>query len=128
MLEGAANQGGANQGDFRRSPDPAMTQDSRAYLARRHGPALAALCADELRERHPRIAAAAASGDFETLKAEAHALRGVAANFGLGVLAEQLLAVESAARRQDPTGLTGALRLLPAEVAQALVALGQGDS
>lgn len=105
-----------------------MAQDARAYLVQRHGPVLAALCADELRERHPRIAAAAAAGDLETLKVEAHALRGVAANFGLGVLAEHLLAVETAARRQDPTGLAGALRLLPAEVAQALVALGQAES
>lgn len=119
---------GVGQGEFHRRSDQAVAEDARAYLARRHGPILAGLCADELRQRHPRIAAAAIAGDLETLRAEAHALRGVAANFGLGVLAEQLLTIEAAARRQDSTGLTGALRLLPAEVAQALVALGQGES
>ena len=123
MLEREAGQGG-----FRHRLDQLMAEDARAYLAQRHGPVLAGLCADELRQRHPRIAAAAAAGDLETLRTEAHALRGVAANFGLGVLAEQLLALESAARSQDFTGLTGALRLLPAEVAQALVALGQGET
>ncbi|MBL6454136.1 Hpt domain-containing protein [Belnapia sp. T6] len=95
-----------------------------AYLADRHGPALAALCADELRERHPRIEAAAAAGDLDALKAEAHALRGVAANFGLEVLAEELLTLERAARAADTLGLRGALSRLPAEVAEAMVALG----
>ena len=99
--------------------------NDQAFLAARHGPVLAGLCADELRERHPRIQAAAAAGDFRTLLAEAHALRGVAANFGLGVLAEDLLVVEAAARRQDAGNLPGVLGRLPAEVAKALAALGQ---
>jgi HPt (histidine-containing phosphotransfer) domain-containing protein len=98
---------------------------SRGYLAAQHGPALAALCADELRERHPRLQTAAAAGDLDTLKSEAHALRGLAANFGLGVLAERLLALEAAARADDREGFTAVLGQLPAEVAQALVALGQ---
>ena len=107
--------------------EQAVTRDRPAHLALRHGPVLAGLCADELRQRHPRIAAAAAAGDLEALRIEAHALRGVAANFGLGVLAEQLLILEAAARRQDVPGLAGALRLLPGEVAEALSALGQAD-
>ena len=116
------------QGDYRSHVERPADRAARAYLADRHGPALAALCADELRERHPKITAAAHAGDLEALKTEAHALRGVAANFGLGVLAEMLLGLETAARHADPTGLVGALRQLPAEVAQALVALGQpGD-
>ncbi len=100
--------------------------NDQAFLATRHGPVLAALCADELRERHPRIQAAAAAGDFGALQTEAHALRGVAANFGLGALAEDLLAVETAARQQDASGLHSVLNRLPGEVAKALAALGQG--
>jgi hypothetical protein len=49
----------------------------------------------------------------------------VAANFGLGVLAEQLRALEIAARADDREGFTAVLGQLPAEVAQALVTLGQ---
>lgn len=118
---------GAPQAPYRPRSDHPLPQDPRAYLALRHGPVLAGLCADELRQRHPRIVAAAAAGDHETLRIEAHALRGVAANFGLGVLAERLLALEAAARRQDQPGLNEALHLLPAEVALALVALGQEE-
>jgi HPt (histidine-containing phosphotransfer) domain-containing protein len=99
-----------------------------SFLATRHGPVLAGLCANELRERHPRIQAAAAAGDFRALQMEAHALRGVAANFGLGVLADDLLVLETAARRQDAGGLGGALGRLPGEVAKALAALGQGKA
>ena len=95
-------------------------------LVARHGPVLAGLCANELRERHPRIEAAAAARDFRALQIEAHALRGVAANFGLGVLAEDLLILETAARRQDAGGFADALERLPGEVARALTALGQG--
>ena len=81
-----------------------------------------------MRERHPRLQAAAAAGDLDVLKTEAHALRGVAANFGLGVLAERLLALEAAARTEDREEFTAVLGQLPAEVAQALVALGQEGS
>ena len=104
---------------------PAEPTGRRGHLAVRHGPVLAALCAEELRERHPRLQAAAAVGDLDALKTEAHALRGVAANFGLCVLAERLLALEAAARTDDREEFTAVLGQLPAEVAQALVALGQ---
>jgi HPt (histidine-containing phosphotransfer) domain-containing protein len=110
---------------FQPGRELAAMQNDQAFLAARHGPVLAGLCADELRERHPRIQAAAAAGDFRTLLAEAHALRGVAANFGLGVLAEDLLTVETAARREDAGGLHVVLDRLPGEVAKALAALGQ---
>ena len=116
---------GSSSAGFQPGRERAAMSNDPAFLAARHGPVLAGLCADELRERHPRIQSAAASGDFRTLLAEAHALRGVAANFGLGVLAEDLLAVETAARRQDASGLLGALSRLPGEVAEALAALGQ---
>ncbi|MBL6076693.1 Hpt domain-containing protein [Belnapia sp. T18] len=111
---------------FQPGREVAAMPNDQASLAALYGPVLAGLCAEELRERHPRIQAAAAAGDFRTLLSEAHALRGVAANFGLGVLAEDLLTVEMAARQQDSGGLHGALGRLPGEVAKALAALGQG--
>ncbi len=112
---------------FQPGREQSVMPNDQAFLAARHGPILAGLCANELRERHPRIQAAAAAGDFRALHAEAHALRGVAANFGLGVLAEDLGVVEAAARRQDASGLHGVLVRLPAEIAKALAALGQDD-
>jgi HPt (histidine-containing phosphotransfer) domain-containing protein len=108
--------------------DPSAQRDSFGHLAVRHGAALAALCADELHERHPRLQAAGKAGDLNTLKIEAHALRGVAANFGLTVLAEQLLALEAAARSGDRNRIAEVLGRMPAEVAQALVALGQANA
>jgi HPt (histidine-containing phosphotransfer) domain-containing protein len=129
LLEGGRmldrSQGHVATGFPSRLEGAAMPNDE-ASLAARHGPVLAGLCAAELRERYPRIQAAAAAGDFRTLMAEAHALRGVAANFGLGVLADDLLTVEMAARRQDAGGMDGVLDRMPREVAKALAALGQG--
>jgi HPt (histidine-containing phosphotransfer) domain-containing protein len=119
---------GTTQAGFQPGREIAAMPNDQAFLAARHGPVLASLCADELRERHPRIQAAAAAGDVRTVLTEAHALRGVAANFGLGVLAEDLLVVETAARRQDADGMHGALGRLPGEVAKALAALGQASS
>ncbi|SDB54717.1 Hpt domain-containing protein [Belnapia rosea] len=116
---------GANSPVFQPGREPSAMPNDQAFLATRHGPVLAGLCADELRERHPRIQAAAAAGDFRGLQAEAHALRGVAANFGLGVLAEDLLALETAARQSDADRLRSLLGRLPDEVAKALTALGQ---
>jgi HPt (histidine-containing phosphotransfer) domain-containing protein len=119
------SQGAASTG-FQPGRETAAMPNDPSFLVARHGPVLAGLCADELRERHPRIQAAAAAGDFRALQIEAHALRGVAANFGLAVLADDLLILETAARRQDAGGLDGALSRLPGEVAKALAALGQG--
>lgn len=116
-----------NPGACLAASDSSARQDANGHPATRHGPALAALCADELRQRHPRIQAAGSADDLNALKTEAHALRGVAANFGLGVLADELLALEVAARSEDRDRLARALRRLPAEVAQALAALGQAE-
>lgn len=113
-----------NPSDCCTTPESTVRQAAASHLATRHGPALAALCADELLERHPRIQAAGSADDLKALKTEAHALRGVAANFGLDVLADELLALEVAARGEDRDRLAGVLRRLPAEVAQALAALG----
>jgi HPt (histidine-containing phosphotransfer) domain-containing protein len=117
-----------NRDDGHPQADSLTQRNSFGHLAARHGAALAALCADELHERHPRLQAAGKAGDLNTLKTEAHALRGVAANFGLAVLAEQLLALEAAARSEDRNCIAEVLGQLPAEVAQALVALGQANA
>ncbi len=120
--------GQPNSGNSCAAPQPFIRQDDTGRPGALHGPALAALCADELRERHPRIQAAGSADDLKALKTEAHALRGVAANFGLGVLADELLALEVAARSEDRDRLAGVLRRLPAEVAQALAALGHAEA
>lgn len=123
MLYGA--RGRAGQQGYRRVPDAVAGGDGGAFLEAQHGPALAMLCANELRDRHPRILAAADAGDLAGVRWEAHALRGVAANFGLTALAGHLQALEAAARQQDAGGLSGPLGMLPAAVSEALAALGQ---
>jgi HPt (histidine-containing phosphotransfer) domain-containing protein len=126
MLDGTPDASG--QAGYWLRPDAAAGCGAKAYLAERYGPVLAGLCAEELRQRHPRIVTAAAAGDLAILHWEAHALRGVAANFGLAALAELLLTLERAARQQDLGGINGPLEQMPGAVAQALVALGQdGD-
>ncbi|MFZ4408113.1 MAG: Hpt domain-containing protein [Paracraurococcus sp.] len=62
---------------------------------------LAALCEEEVRTRLPRLQAAIAAGDAQAVRMEAHAIRGVAASFGLEPLAAALLTVETAARAGD---------------------------
>jgi HPt (histidine-containing phosphotransfer) domain-containing protein len=89
-------------------------------------PALLALCAEELRSRFPQIEAAAARGDLVALRQDAHALRGVAANFGLPRLAGLLGALEAAAIGGNAEALRAALAPLPASVAEALVVVGGG--
>jgi PAS domain-containing protein len=74
---------------------------------------LAALCEEEVRTRLPRLQAAIAAGDANAAGMEAHAIRGVAASFGLEDLAETLLAVESAARAGDLAALLSASPGLP---------------
>lgn len=86
--------------------------------------ALLALCAEELRCRFPQLEAAIAAFDAPAIRRDAHALRGVAANFGLQGLAEGLLAVEVAARAGDPAALHQAMAPLPAAVAAALAEIG----
>ena len=74
---------------------------------------LAALCEEEVRTRLPRLQAAIAAGDAAAARMEAHAIRGVAASFGLEDLAETLLAVEIAARAGDLAALLSASPGLP---------------
>lgn len=86
-------------------------------------PHLAALCAEELRKRLPLLLDAIAAGDFASARMEAHAMKGVAANFGLPELAESLAAVESAARAQQLANLRGAAPGLAPQLESALEAL-----
>ena len=74
---------------------------------------LAALCEEEVRTRLPRLQAAIAAGDAAAARMEAHAIRGVAASFGLQDLAEALLEVEIAARAGDLATLLAASAGLP---------------
>ncbi|TDH64561.1 hypothetical protein E2C06_01050 [Dankookia rubra] len=74
---------------------------------------LAALCKEEVRTRMPRLQAAIAAGDAPAARLEAHAIRGVAASFGLDDLAETLLVVETAARAGDLAKLATASPGLP---------------
>lgn len=101
--------------------------EPEAVLAPRRAPAsahaLAELCAEELRKRLPLLLAAASAGDTTEARTEAHAMRGVAANFGLPALAESLAALEAAARNQQLPALLAAAQALPPQVDAALETL-----
>ncbi|MCS6890142.1 MAG: Hpt domain-containing protein [Rhodovarius sp.] len=79
-------------------------------------PAVARLCEDELHRRLPRMRAAVAQRNRASLVDDAHALRGMAGNFGLAELAQALAALEAAARHTEE-GVEEAM----AEVERALV-------
>jgi hypothetical protein len=64
--------------------------------------ALLAECAQELRTRLPLLRGALAAGEISVALKEAHAMRGVAANFGLTTLATTLLGIEAALRERRP--------------------------
>ena len=84
---------------------------------------LAELCAEELRKRLPLLLAAAAAGDAREVRTEAHAMRGVAANFGLAALAESLAQLEAAARGERLLDLHQGAKALPSKVDAALASL-----
>jgi signal transduction histidine kinase/CheY-like chemotaxis protein len=79
---------------------PVLDLDHVARLGRGLTPetiaSLIRACVDDVRTRSTAIAAAAATGDAATLRREAHALRGGAANYGLTALAEAAARVEEA--------------------------------
>lgn len=81
---------------------------------------LAALCEEEVRTRLPRLQAAITARDAVAARMEAHAIRGVAASFGLEDLAEALLALETAARAGDFDRLAAAGSGLPELAGAAL--------
>lgn len=79
------------------------------------------LCRAEMLARAPRLREGLRAGDAEAVRLHAHALRGLAVNFGLTALAPALEAME---RAQDHTGMTVALEGFEAEFALALQQLG----
>ena len=86
-------------------------------------PAVARLCGDELCVRVPQLRDAVGHRQREAAREHAHALRGMAANFGLSGLALALAALEQAAR--DGTGPLGpAFAAVERELVPALNALG----
>ncbi len=124
---------------IRFSPDGSRVQDRWTWLEEgllltsrvvaepaheaRPAPALADLCAEELRRRLPLLLEAAAAGDAGQARMEAHAMRGVAANFGLATLAEALATLEAAARADQILELRLGARALPSTVDSALSSL-----
>ncbi len=87
------------------------------------GQGLASLCAEELCKRLPLLRDAALAGNAAAARMEAHAMRGVAANFGLRDFAESLRCVEEAAREGDGDRLRAAMQGLPAQLETALTLL-----
>jgi HPt (histidine-containing phosphotransfer) domain-containing protein len=76
-----------------------------------------------LRNRIPLLLRAVAEADYAAARMEAHAMKGVAANFGLPALAESLGAVESAARAQQLGSMRGAAQGLAPQLDLALETL-----
>ncbi len=81
---------------------------------------LARLCADELRKRLPLLQEAVERGDGPSARVEAHAMKGVAANFGLPELAASLEGLEQATRADDLPRLRSATQMLPKQLDAAL--------
>lgn len=86
-------------------------------------PSVARLCGDELCTRVPQLRLAVGHAQFDTAREHAHALRGMAANFGLIGLAAALAGLEAAARANSST-LAPAFAAVEREIAPALTALG----
>jgi HPt (histidine-containing phosphotransfer) domain-containing protein len=81
---------------------------------------LARLCAEELGKRLPVLLDAIKTGHCPTVHMEAHAMKGVAANFGLTPVAESLGKIEAAARAGDVTTLSSYAGSLPSQLSAAL--------
>lgn len=81
------------------------------------------LCGEEMAERLQRLATA---DDLPAIHAEAHGLRGLAANFGLATLLEPLRDIELACRAGRLPDVRGALAELTHRAAPALEALRRG--
>ncbi len=86
-------------------------------------PAIARLCGDELCERVPQLRLAIGHAHRERAREHAHALRGLAANFGLTGLASALAGLEAAAR-ENGDAMLPAFALVEREIAPALETLG----
>lgn len=86
-------------------------------------PAVARLCGDELCVRVPQLRDAVGHAQREATREHAHALRGMAANFGLNGLAMALAGLERAAR-ENSAPLAPAFAAVEREIMPALSALG----
>jgi PAS domain-containing protein len=106
-----------------------LVDGSRLYevLADAPSPGLAearSLCRAEMLARAPQLREGLRAGDADAVRLHAHALRGLAANFGLAALVPALAAVERAAQAADPAAMAAALEGFEAEFTLALDQLG----
>ncbi|MBX9749734.1 MAG: Hpt domain-containing protein [Roseococcus sp.] len=86
------------------------------------------LCRTEMLTRAPLLREGLRAGDAEAVRLHAHALRGLAANFGLTALAPALEAVERSAQARDQSAMTAALEGFEAEFGLALQQLGSATA
>ena len=86
-------------------------------------PAVARLCGDELCVRVPQLRDAIGHRQRDVAREHAHALRGMAANFGLMSLAMALAALERTAK-EGSSPLGPAFAAVEREIMPALNALG----
>jgi HPt (histidine-containing phosphotransfer) domain-containing protein len=86
-------------------------------------PAVARLCGDELCTRVPQLRDAVGHRQREAAREHAHALRGMAANFGLSGLALALAVLEATAK-EGCAPLGPAFAAVEREIMPALHALG----
>lgn len=82
------------------------------------------LCRDEMLALAPQLRAAVRQGDGAGARRQAHAIRGLAANFGLSALVPALLALEAAAALPERDGIEAALAAFDGELDAALRQLG----
>ena len=107
----------------------ALQDGSRLYevLADAPAPGLAEardLCRTEMLARAPQLREGLRAGDAVAVRLHAHALRGLAANFGLAALLPALEEAERAAQAADASGMAAALLGFEAEFDQAMQQLG----
>ena len=86
-------------------------------------PSVARLCGDELCVRVPELRQAVGRAQRDRAREQAHALRGMAANFGLAGLATALATLEAAAR-DNSMAMAAAFAAVEHEIEPALHALG----
>jgi signal transduction histidine kinase/HPt (histidine-containing phosphotransfer) domain-containing protein/ActR/RegA family two-component response regulator len=80
-------------------------------------------CLADLRARVPALRRALASGGREAVMAQAHAMLGMAAGYGMAALEERLRALMEVARRGDNKAAATLVAALDADVTRAAVAL-----
>lgn len=78
------------------------------------------LCRAELESRAPLLREAVEAADAEAVKVQAHAMRGLASNFGLAELVSPLERIERGAEAQDLAAMAAGLDALDAHLEAAL--------